>query len=324
MAKELKQAIGIDIGGTKIDIALVNISGTIHQAKRIETNVKAGPGGIEQEILGIIQEMSANTHGTIQGIGIGVAGQIDDASGSVVFGPNLNWHNYPLKHNIQNAANLPVKVVNDVRAITWAEWLYGAAQGSDDFICMFVGTGIGGAIVRDGVMLKGCTNSCGELGHMTIDFHGPQCSCGNYGCLEAYAGGWAIAKQAQDIMKSEGNPNQILMQLAHQDINKINAKTVIEAYRRGDAVSVHILDRFKHALAAGCVSIVNAFNPSRLILGGGVLSGIPEFIPLIDSSIRLMALKTATRILEVVPAKLNKDEVGVLGAASIIFNDTLP
>lgn len=321
MPNQLKQAIGIDIGGTKIDIALVNAYGTIHQSKRIATNINAGPEGIENDILQVIQEMSATTNGFIQGIGIGVAGQIDEESGSVLFGPNLNWHNYPLKQNIQNKAKFPVKIINDVRAIAWSEWLYGAAQGCDDFICMFVGTGIGGAIVRNGVMLKGCSNSCGELGHMTIDFHGPLCTCGNYGCLEAFAGGWAIAKHAQEMVKEEKDPNQILLQLAQQDVSKITAKTVVEAYHKGDALSIHIMDRFKHALAAGCVSIVNAFNPCRLILGGGVLSGVPEFIPLIDSSIKLMALKTATKTLEVVPSKINKEEVGVLGAASIVFNE---
>jgi len=177
-----------------------------------------------------------------------------------------------------------------------------------------------GGVVSNGKILTGCSNTCGEVGHMTIDFHGPICTCGNRGCLEAYAGGWAIAKQAQEAMKSDGSPNQMLLQLANNDINNVNAKIVVEAYHKGDALALMIMERFKHALVAGCVSIVNAFNPCRLILGGGVLSGLPEFIPLIDSSIRLLALKAATKKLQVLPSKLNKEEVGVLGAAAVIFN----
>jgi glucokinase len=320
MVKEFKQAIGIDLGGSKIDISLVNQSGTIHQQRRLETNVKGGPAAIEKQILEVIHEMISSTHGTVLGVGIGVAGQIDEKTGTVLFGPNLKWHNHPLQENLQNAIKLPVKVINDARAITLGEWLYGAGFGCDDLVCIFVGTGIGGGVVSGGKLLKGCSNTCGEIGHMTIDFHGPTCVCGNRGCLEAFAGGWAIAKQAQEAIKTADSPNKTLLELADNDINNVSAKLVIEAYHKGDALALFLMERFKQALVAGCVSIVNAFNPCRLILGGGVLSGLPEFLPLIESSIKRSALNAATVKLQVLPPKLNHDESGILGASAIIFN----
>ena len=204
-------------------------------------------------------------------MGSGVAGQIDDADGTVLFGPNLNWINHPLQSNIQKALNLPVKVINDVRAIGWGEWIYGAAKGCNDFVCVLVGTGVGGAIVRNGQMQNGCSNTCGEIGHMTIDFDGRLCSCGNRGCLEAYTGGWAIAEQARDMLTSDNQSSKLILELADNDINMITAKTVIDAYRQKDKLATHIMETFCRALAAGCVSIVNAWNPGRIILGGGLL-----------------------------------------------------
>lgn len=321
MGKEARLTIGVDLGGTKIDIGLVDTAGSILQHKRIKTDVKSGPDAIEKQILRDIHEMSNLNLGTLQGIGIGVAGQIDGENGAVLFAPNLNWHNYPLQQNIQQALGLPVKVVNDLRAIAWAEKLYGAAKGCDDFVCIFVGTGVGGAIIKNGQMQKGCSNTCGELGHMTINFHGPICTCGNRGCLEAYAGGWAIAKQAQEWMRAKKAPHQILLQLANNDISKVTAKMVVEAYHQGDALARDVIEQFKQALTAGCVSIVNTLNPCRLILGGGVLAGFPDFIPSIDASIRAMALKSATKKLDVLCSNLDQNKVGVLGAASMIQTD---
>lgn len=319
MVRELKLAVGIDIGGSKIDIALVNGSGTVHQHRRIRTQVEGGPSGIEADILEIVREMISSAHAHILGVGIGVAGQIDDKTGCVTFAPNLKWRNHPLQQNMAEALQLPVKVINDVRAITWGEWLYGAGYECNDLVCMFVGTGIGGGVVSNGQLLHGFSNTCGEIGHLTIDFHGPLCTCGNRGCLEACAGGWAIAKQAQEALRSLDSPNKIMLQLAGNDINQVTAKMVIEAYHKGDPLALMIMDRFKQAIVAGCVSIVNAFNPERLILGGGIMQGLPEFIPLIDSSIKHSALKAATAHLQVLQPKLDHDEAGVLGASAVIF-----
>jgi len=144
MVKELKQAIGIDLGGSKIDIALINASGTVHQQRRLETDIKGGPAAVEKQVIEVIKEMADSTHGTIQGVGVGVAGQIEEKTGSVIFAPNLNWHDHPLQKNLQKETNLPIKVINDLRAITWGEWLYGAGFGCDDLICVYVGTGVGG------------------------------------------------------------------------------------------------------------------------------------------------------------------------------------
>ncbi len=119
-------------------------------------------------------------------------------TGAVMFAPNLDWHNVPLRAEVEKACAIPVVVTNDVRAALWGEWLFGAGRGAGDLLCIFIGTGIGGGIVCGGKVLEGCSNTAGEIGHMTVDLNGPLCNCGNRGCMEALAGGWAIARRAHE------------------------------------------------------------------------------------------------------------------------------
>ena len=249
------------------------------------------------------------------GLGIGVAGQVDKVTGTVRFSPNLDWHNVPLRARLEEALGLPVVVNNDVRAATWGEWQHGAGQGVNDLVCLFVGTGIGGGIVSSGCLLEGCHNSAGELGHITIVASGRHCRCPNQGCLEAYAGGWAIAERAQEAVHADPKAGQTLVTLAG-GIQHISAATVSRAYTDGDSLARRLVEETAQYLAAGVVGIVNAFNPCLLILGGGVIQGLPEYIPLIERSVRANALETAVEHLRIVTAALG-NKAGVIGAADL-------
>lgn len=318
----LQYAVGVDLGGTKIELGVVDEAGQIHQRLRLKTHVKEGPEAVEKQILEGIEILRQESGVFIQGVGIGVAGQIHPKTGRVIFAPNLYWHDYPLQENIEKALHLPIRIINDVRAITWGEWLYGAGMGCKDLLCIFVGTGIGSGIVSGGQLLIGCSNSGGEIGHITVDMNGPICTCGNRGCLEAFAGGWGIAERAKEAILSEGESaplSRMLLELAGQDINAITAKQVVEAFYKGDALAQRIIQLVEHALIAGCASLINAFNPCRLILGGGFIDGFPEMIEIVNQGVRRLALKAATNHLEVVKAQLGK-EVGVIGAAAVIFD----
>ena len=210
---------------------------------------------------------------------------------------------------------MPVIVTNDVRAATWGEWRYGSGRGVDDLAVLFVGTGIGGGIISGGNLLGGCTNTGGELGHITIVYDGRKCHCPNRGCLEAYAGGWAIAERAQDAVNNEPKEGQHLTSLAGS-IEKITAVTVSRAYRQGDPLARRLVKETGQYLAAGVVSIVNAFNPCRLVLGGGVIEGIPELVQMVEDFTRKRALEAAVEKLEIVKAMLGGD-AGVIGAAAL-------
>lgn len=312
-------AIGVDIGGTKIEAGRIDLSGNVLQELRLPTDTLGGPETTEKQIIESIRTLLEFSDAPVSGIGIGIAGQIDALTGVVRFSPNLpNWHNVPLRAILEKAFGLPVKIVNDVRAITWGEWLFGAGKGFHDLVCVFVGTGIGSGVVIGDKLLEGHSNSLGEVGHMSIDFNGPLCTCGSRGCWEAIAGGWGIAKYAQEKIASHLDHGACMLKLADNDLHRVTAKIVVEAYRMNDPLAMQILERVKIALIAGCVNLVNIYNPHGLILGGGFLDGMPELIPLMEAGVRKLALKAATGSLEIVPAKLGK-QVGVIGAAAIVL-----
>lgn len=172
-------AIGVDLGGTKIEVAQVYTSGRVQRRTRAATDVADGSSVVKDQIVAAVRELKDSTKSTPMGMGVGVAEQIEPDTGTVRFAPNLGWRDVPLGSDLSHALDLPVVVTNDVRAITWGEWLHGAGQGCDDLLCLFAGTGIGGGIVSGGRMLSGCNNTAGELGHITVELDGPPCHCGN-------------------------------------------------------------------------------------------------------------------------------------------------
>ena len=313
--------IGVDLGGTKVKVAVVDAEGKVHQELRQPTNVAGGPDRIIADIVGMVRQVREQGPSyVLAGLGVGVAGQITPDTGVVRSSPNLNWREVPFRDRLQAALNLPVVVTNDVRAATWGEWLHGSGQGVDDLICLFIGTGVGGGVVSGGRMLSGCTNTGGEVGHLTTDLNGPRCSCGNRGCLEALVGGWAIARRAREAIQGAPEAGKALLQAAglKEPVapDGLTAKVVAEAARAGDPLARTIVDGVARALIAGTVSLVNAFNPCRLILGGGVMQGLPELMDRIDRGIRQSALKAATEGLQVLAGKLGND-AGVVGAATL-------
>lgn len=317
----LRHAIGVDLGGTKIEIGIVSERGEIVDHCRLDTDHEEGASGVETKIIKNIVDLRNKNSIPISGIGIGVAGQVESFTGSVIFAPNLKWHNVPLKANIAKAIGLPITVVNDVRAITVGEWLYGAGKDCQDLLCVFIGTGIGSGIVSGGRLLTGCSNTCGEVGHMSIDLSGPICTCGKKGCFEAVAGGWGIAETARAIIKSDGGgvASKCMLELANGIVQNVDAKVVVDAYHCHDPLAKRLILDVQRALIIGLTNLINLFNPCRLILGGGFIDGLPEIVPVLDKGIRELALKAATKPLQVVTAKLGK-KVGVIGSAAAFFN----
>ncbi len=309
-------AIGVDLGGTKIDVAGVEVSGKLRQRIRRPTQAERGPAAVKADLLAAIGTIKSRSGPVPVGVGIGVAGPIDPRNGRVLFSPNLRWQNEPFQEDLSRALGLPVVVTNDVRAATWGEWLHGAGQGCRDLICLFVGTGIGGGVVSGGQVLSGCSNSAGELGHITIDLRGPTCRCGKRGCLEALAGGWAIARRARELIGEDPAAGAFLLRIAAGKLEAVTAEKVAQAFQKKDPLALRIIDEAAAALAAGAASLVNAFNPCRLILGGGVIEGLPEMISRIERGVRQQALKAATEPLQITISGLGHD-AGVVGAAAL-------
>jgi len=308
--------IGVDLGGTKTELGLVDPDGHLLTRLRFPTPRDAPSDVVIDEILAVVRSHFAKTNAV--GIGIGVAGQIDAATGQVLYAPNLEWRNVPLGYRLQQALALPVLVVNDVRAAAFGEWAYGAGQKTEHMICIFVGTGVGGGVVAGGQLLKGCSNAAGELGHSTIVAGGRPCRCSNLGCLEAYVGGWAIARRAQEAAEEDSAAASMLVQLSGSATN-ITAATVGRAYRNRNPLACRIIDETASYLEAAVVGFVNAFNPCITVLGGGVIEGLPELIDMIVPGVQKRALRAATAPHQIVKAALGGD-AGVVGAAMLARN----
>ena len=185
----------------------------------------------------------------------------------------------------------------------------------NDLVCLFVGTGVGGGVVSNGHLMEGCRNTAGELGHLTIVAGGRKCRCPNEGCLEAYVGGWAIAERAQDAVRANPSGGQTLLSIAG-DISQISSITVSQAYKKGDPLAQRLIKDTSRYLAAGLVSIVNSLNPCLIILGGSVILGLPEIVPLVEKRVREQALQTAVENLRISVGSLG-NKAGVVGAAAL-------
>ncbi|HEV2519089.1 MAG TPA: ROK family protein [Thermoplasmata archaeon] len=305
--------IGVDMGGTKIALAVVTEQGSILASHRHATDTADSADQIVEVIASCVRTCLGDPARGAKAIGAGIAGQVRERDGTFLRGPNLPWRNVPFAAKLAKATRLPATVINDVRAATLGEWRFGAGRGERDLVCVFVGTGVGGGIVGDGRLRQGASNTAGELGHITIVSDGRSCHCPNSGCLEAYVGGWAIAERAREIARARPTDSGRLRELAG-DVDHITAETVSRAYRGGDPLSREILEATVDYLAGGLVSIVNALNPSVLILGGGVIDGLPSLIPAVEVLVRQRALAAAVSPLRVVHAALGED-AGVVGAA---------
>lgn len=307
--------IGVDLGGTKVEVGLVDQHGRVLGGGRRPTGPERGPDGVLSDLVACIAEdLPATGERAVLAVGVGVAGQVEPETGTVLRAPNLEWRDFPLKARLEESIDLPVFVINDVQAATYGEWTCGAGQGSTDIVCLFVGTGVGGGVVSDGSLVRGCGGSAGELGHMIIERHGPECTCGNRGCLEALAAGWAIARRARDATGKEPDEGRMLIDLAGGRAENLTAEVVAEAARQGDPLAMRLVRETGEALGVGVASIANTFNPCKVIMGGGVLEGMPELLELAEAEARRRALEAALRSLEVVKAGLGKHS-GTVGAA---------
>ena len=280
-------ALGIDLGATKVVSALVAPDGTIvrHSGRHLHAN--DGPGGVIRSVSRCVRALLENAGEFRPKVaGVAVAAQVDARTGTVVHAPNLGWRDVPLASRVSEELDgIPAVVLNDARAATLAEWRFGAGRGASDLFCMFLGTGVGGSAVVGGRLVDGATNALGEVGHMTIVVGGRKCHCPNWGCLEAYVGGWAIAERAQEACRSDPEGGTALISRAGAP-SSITAQMVFELQRTGDPLSGRLVRETERFLADGAVGLVNLFNPGLLVLGGGLVAGMPEFVPVVEAAIR--------------------------------------
>lgn len=307
-------AIGIDLGGTKIEAGLVSSQGEIISQIKQPTKTKEGLEATLQQIADIILEITKTSPIKIKGVGIGIPGQVNPNRDKVLFAPNLKWQDVWMIEKLNQLVPLPIYIDNDVRTATRGEKYFGAGKGCSNFVCLFLGTGIGGGIVINHTIYPGNSNTAGEFGHMVVQMNGPLCTCGNKGCLESFSSGWAIAQKAQEML----TPDSLLFTLAHGKKEAITAKLVYQAAHQNDSIAVEIIQTATTALIAGVTSIVNAWNPQKIIIGGGQLKGYGQLIEILRKELPKHSLKAACQDLEIVSANSNNNS-SIWGGASLVF-----
>jgi glucokinase len=309
-----KWNLGLDIGGTKILIANILDNGNIVHQNIIATNSAHGFESIFKEIISEVRRCIEIADSLPQTIGIGIAGQIIHDDSYLKRAPNLDWTNIPLQQLVYEQFKVPTVIINDVRAATWGEWMHGAGKGVSDLICIMVGTGIGGGIIVQNRLLTGFSGGAGEVGHVPIELNGPLCSCGNRGCFEAIAGGWAIAHQAKEAIRKDRSAGKKILQYVHDELEHITAKQVLLAAMEGDALAQKIMLRVEEAITAACIGFANIFNPSRILVGGSIGLAVPDLCERIQKGIQQLSMDANRDTVQVMPTQFKGDIVAI-GAA---------
>ena len=313
--------IGVDLGGTNIVVGAMPEDGSRELAIRSEpTHAERGSEAvvdrivsmIAQVISDVIAEHDAKTHDFI-GVGIGAPGPLDRERGVVVVAPNLGWRDFPLRDAISDRIRLPSTLDNDANCATLGEWWRGAAQGARNVVGITIGTGIGGGIVIGGQLYHGSSDVAGEIGHTTIDSTGRYCRCGNYGCLEAYASGPAIALRAREAL--ERDEVSALHKMVKGDLDLLTAATVYEAAHRGDALALEVVRDTARFLGTGIANLLNTVNPDVVVITGGVTRAGDRLFEPLRAEVKRRAFRPAVAACRIVPGAL-EGTAGVVGAVA--------
>ena len=262
--------IGIDLGGTNIAVGLVDDSPKVIADASCPTDAGRPYQEIVKDMADLCNKVMAEGGATlndIKGIGIGSPGSIDSANGVVLYANNLGWDHVPLRAELgKYFPNIPIGVENDANAAAYGEYVVNG-NGSDSFVAITLGTGIGGGIVLDQKIYRGHNGSGGELGHTTLVFGGEPCTCGKPGCWEAYAAVTALIRQTKAAM--EANPDSLMVKLA-EDAGKVSGRTAFDAAKQGDNAAQQVVDTYIRYVAEGIVNVINIFQPETLVIGGGI------------------------------------------------------
>ncbi len=311
MSKEV--LVGIDIGGTKIAVAVADLQGRIMAKGRFPTQVEAEPRAIIEKIVRQTEDMVAQCGGRpVAAVGVGCGGPLDPASGVILSPPNLpGWDRIPLGDMLAAAFKAPVSVDNDANAAALGEYRFGAGMGCRVFVYVTVSTGIGGGVVIDGKLLHGVGAGAGEIGHQTILPDGPLCNCGNRGCLEALASGTAIARRMRERLREKGRRT-----LMGADVDAITSEGVARAAIAKDPLAAEVWRETVEFLGIGLANAITMLAPEVVVIGGGVAkTGDALFGPVREEVKRRVFLVPMSGV-SIVPSKLG-DDVGVIGAVTL-------
>jgi glucokinase len=313
----MRTAIGIDLGGSHVTAAVVTEDGTIHAAHEQDLD--------DLSFDAVVQALSTQANAALKdagskvvGIGIGSPGNIDAESGAVLYSPNFGWTKQPLGKAVRAKFSLPVFVGNDARCATLGEYAFGAGRGTEDFVMLTLGTGIGGGIVANKTLLIGNKWGAGEIGHHQIrPTDGFVCSCGKIGCFEAQASGTGLIRHAFAVAPSF--PRSSLLDVSRE---KLSSKKIRKAAQAGDRHALSAWKNFSCDLAIGLANIISFVNPQRIAIGGGVSSAGDYLIDAVEKRVDELTTMVPPGTTDIVIAKLGNN-AGQAGAAEMVFRGGL-
>lgn len=262
-------AIGVDVGGTKIAAGVVDDQGSILSRRRRDTDPDR-PEEIERAVVDLVAELRAEHE--VGAVGVAAAGFVASDRATVLFAPNIAWRDHPLRERLAEHIDLPVVVENDANAAGWAEYRFGAGRGVSDMTMLTVGTGLGGAIVIDSALLRGAHGVAAEIGHIRVVPDGHMCGCGHEGCWEQYASGRALTRQARAAAVAYPERADALLALAGGEAKKIKGPHVTQVAQQGDALALELLGELAGWIGTGIAGLVAILDPEVVVIGGGVAS----------------------------------------------------
>lgn len=312
---------GVDVGGTKIEIAVVDGEGTVLDSHREPTDAEQGPGRVLGDLTGSLRRDYLPDYPGLGAVGVGIAGQVDRRNGILRSSPNLKWTDVPIQSKLEDRLELPVAVGNDVDVATWGEWRHGAGRDVDHVLGVFVGTGLGTGAISGGRLVEGCRSSALEFGHVTLVEGGRDCTCPSRGCIEAYVGGWAIGKRAREAVEQDPDAGRAFLERAGS-VDRITARHVDELFEQDHPLARRLVKETGRYLGAGLASMVNVFAPCVIVLGGGVIDGMPELIDLARSELENRPFEVYVENTELRRAELG-EKAPVIGAAVMARDELL-
>jgi len=322
MTPQRTYAIGVDLGATTVKAGIVTKTGSIPDQLSADSLAKRGPAAVIQQIAFTLQELfSRHKPSECLGIGIGTPGIVSAVDGMVQHPPNFaDWAQVDVAKEIRRKFKLPVFIENDANCAAVAEARFGTGIEFKDFLFVIWGTGVGGGVILDRKIYRGPHGGGGEIGHVSIDYNGRACNCGNFGCIESYIGQRYLSQRTKEILLAtpKESVQSKLEKLTGGDMNKLEPALISQAAEEGDPIAIGVLEEAGELLGYALASILNVLDLRVVVIGGGI-SAAPAFVyEAITASLRARVLKSHRESVRVVRAKLG-NTAGIVGAASLVL-----
>lgn len=314
------KVIGVTIESESIKTALINLNGDILDSLFLSLPAKPTPESVVNEVARAVKTIMEKAHITKQeliGLGLGMHGIVNPAIGTAVYPPHLSWRNVPIGELLEHKLEMPVKVDNDCNTLALAERWYGEGKGTESFIVINIDYGVGAGILLDDRLFYGSNYGGGQIGHTVVKDDGPLCSCGNYGCLESIASEPALLREAIEKVK-KGFPSKIL-ELAGT-VQNISIEHLYRSAELQDVLAINLLKTAGRYSGVAASTLVNLFNPQKIIITGGILRGNEHVLTPLTETVRHYSLETNAENLEVMSSKIGSHST-VLGAATLWINE---